>query len=231
MAKTTKSLMDKFTKVKEGDSRAKKGLSRKLSAAKRQIAADDRAIAKLRAAAVKDTMSKLGDILGEKTNIARIRDNAHIQERGIEQMEEIFQRDNLVALTVLDIQKFKLLIEAAVANYEADNLHDAANSQDEFNTAVNEYLVDALENEQELDEDKIAALWDTCVSEKDNAVLMRGTTAFASVDMHIQQVTALVTKGECEDWQAEITQRLSRLFAKYNIDVTVGDMADIFAVL
>ena len=231
MAKAAKSLMEKFNKAKEGDKRAKKGLSRRLSSARKEVERLKRAEAKDRQAAVKDTMSRLGEILGERTNMARIQENAHVMEQGMEQMGEIFQRDNLTAMTILDIQKFALLIEAAVANCEADNLHDAVNAQDEFNIAVNELVISTLEAEEELDEEKIAALWDTCVSERDNRVLMRGTTAFFSVNMHIQQVTGLVRNGECEDWQAEITRRLSSLFAKYDIDVTVGDLADIFAVI
>lgn len=231
MASAIKSLRDKFKKAKDGDARAKKGLSRKLSTARKEVDRLKRGEAKDRAAAVKHTMSRLDEILGDRTNMARIQENASVHERGIGEMYKILERDNVLAQTMLDMQKFQLLIEEAVAECEADNLHDATNAQAEFNIAVNELIVSTLEAEEELDEDKIAALWDTCITDKDNRVLMRGTTAFFSVNMHCQQVMGMFRKGECESWQTEIRERLSSLFHKYDIDITVEHMLDIFDIL
>jgi len=226
-----KSLMDRFLADQQADERQKKGLSRSLRSAVKEIAAADKRAVRLRKAVAKETMESLTAILADKTDMVRIRKNAHVQARGIVQTQEVLSRDIFMEMNLLDIQRFALIIEGNVSDIDVDNLCDANKALEEFDIAVNEYIMQALHASEEADGDKIGDMWDNIVGEKHTAVLMRATTSLESVRMHIAQVTEAVKNGECSDWQDELSVRLIRLFAKYNIDIASDDLALMFRAI
>lgn len=214
-----KKLFDRLNKIEEKKQAVKEGKPVSVRSGISEAERIKRAQEKARKDYIKSVMSDLKEILGSTTDMQRISDMSGIREQAIMDGRDYINEDNLtVELALLDIQKFALVVKSLTADQDIDLVIDAEENLEVFNEAVRVYAAQVIDAGDEVDEDKIADMYDKYVSNVSDAVLQRGTTVYKSIDMHVSQVSGLVKKGECEDWKAELCERLTRLYNRYNIN-------------
>ena len=151
----------------------------------------------------------------EVEDYQRILELIPITEKGIEESKEVISTYNRER-ALLEAQLYLLDRKMEAAQNDADVLTDALTSLNEFQSAVNDYALDCIEESKEFDADEIIRLWETMMTDDYVAALNRGTTTFSSLDWIVGLVKDEFTTDP-DIGMEMLKSKVKTLFERYNI--------------
>lgn len=191
------------------------GIKTKISDAQRLA----RQAEKARRDFIAETMSRRSEILQGVVDFSRVQDKAGVCDRALSQAQDYCKGGGNIRIAILEFSLHVEKIKEKMAEKDVENIYDAREQLKDFENCLAEYLMKCLECTLPVIDDEVKLLWENCVTEKSQEVLLRGTTVFDSIDFHANKIFPLIKSGEmsAKEGKATLKIALTELFKKYGL--------------
>lgn len=171
-------------------------------------------------------MSTRGKILGNETEFAKIEELLPLVHKAHEQALH-YLNDNARSKAILELDLLICCIKEEVANEDIDFVTVAIENFEDFNEGLRDYTLSVIEENRDIDTEKVKQLWRTCLHPEHIATLTRGRTVYDAIDFRrVDAVVAINNSKTQEEIEAafkayavSVNAMLERFGLKYRVEV------------